>query len=216
MRDFTPKHLLIRPSSGDSVSVEKGGMTLALLALSVVLIGILCLLNLVLVFALAKRVRDLATLVAQARHTGIVRDGFLAVGERAGDFTARTVDGRELTREALTAGALVGFFSTSCGACREKIPAFVEQARELRGQGRLALAVVVTGPDDPASYVEPLEQAAHVVVEGHEGLLGSAFKVSAFPSFCVIGDHARVLSVSADPGEAAHAHAPALMGRAGA
>ncbi|MEV1174765.1 TlpA disulfide reductase family protein [Nonomuraea sp. NPDC049784] len=189
---------------------------MALLTASVVTIAILCAFNLVLVLALAKRVRDLATLVAQARNTGNVRDGFLAVGETVGDFTARTVDGRELTRDALTAGAVVGFFSTSCGACREKIPAFVEQARELRGQGRLALAVVVTGPDDPASYVEPLEQAAHVVVEGHDGLVGSAFKVGAFPAFCVIGDHARVLAVSADPGEAAHAHAPALLGRAGA
>ncbi|MEV0353269.1 TlpA disulfide reductase family protein [Nonomuraea sp. NPDC050680] len=192
-------------------------MTVALLAASVVLVGILCLLNLVLVLALAKRVRDLATAVAQARHTGTVRGGFLAVGETVGEFTARTVDGGELTRDALTGGAVVGFFSTSCGGCREMIPVFVEHARDLRDQGRLALAVVVAAErDDPTSYVEPLAQVARVVVEGHEGLLGSAFKVGAFPAFCVIGGHARVGAVSADPGEVVHAHVAASSGKAGA
>ncbi|GAA3201872.1 TlpA disulfide reductase family protein [Nonomuraea helvata] len=188
---------------------------MTLLVVSVVLVGILCLLNLVLVLALAKRVRDLATLVARVRNNGIARDGFLAVGETVGDFTAQTVDGRQVTRDELTAGALIGFFSTGCGACRETIPAFVEQARELRDQGQLALAVVARGPEDPTSYVEPLARAAHVVVEGYDGPVGSAFKVSAFPSFCVIGDQARVRAVSNDVGEVARAHVPASLGRAG-
>jgi hypothetical protein len=191
-------------------------VAVVLLAMTVVLVGILCLLNLVLVFGLARRVRDLAAEVAQAHRTGTVRDRFLAVGETVGDFTTRTVDGRQMTRDALTTGALIGFFSTSCGTCREKIPAFVEQARELHDQARLALAVVVTGPEDPTPYLEPLAQAAHVVVEGHDGPVGSAFKVSAFPSFCLIGDQAQVQAVSADPGEAAHTDAPTPLGRTGA
>ncbi|NUW44463.1 TlpA disulfide reductase family protein [Nonomuraea rhodomycinica] len=191
-------------------------MTLTVLAMGLVLTGIVCVLNLLLLLALARRVRDLAAEVARTRDTGTARDGFLAIGERPADFTARTVDGRQVTPDALTAGTLVGFFSTSCGACREKIPAFVEQARELRDQGRLALAVVVTGPEDPRSYVERLEETARVVVEDHEGPVGRAFKVSAFPSFGVIGEHARVLAVSADPGEAVRALAPTAPGGAGA
>ncbi|MEV5707125.1 TlpA disulfide reductase family protein [Actinoallomurus sp. NPDC052274] len=150
------------------------------LAAAVVLVGLLCVLNLLLTLSLIRRLREQGA--AQPRHAG--PPTVLKPGSEVGDFATTTVDDEPVSRADLI--GLVGFFSAGCEPCHELAPRFAGLAT---GLPRLA---VVTG-DDP-ELVAVLSPAARVVVEGYDGVVSGAFQNTWTPSLYLIDGEHRVVA----------------------
>lgn len=151
---------------------------------AVVLIGLLCMVNMLLTIGVIRRLR-------RESSPSMPAEGLLP-GERVPEFAAMTTSGEPISGELLGAPALVGFFSQGCQPCKDLLPLFVERAR---GTSDGVLAVVVAGPgENPEADVERLAQVAQVVKEVPQGPLQRAFKVSGYPTVITIGAGDTVVS----------------------
>ncbi|MEV0597251.1 TlpA family protein disulfide reductase [Nonomuraea cavernae] len=159
-------------------------MTPYLLA-GVVLVGLIGALNLILIFGVIRRLREHEKALAVRPAS----DQILPIGGAVGDFTAVTVDGDPLTRAHLTGRTAVGFFSTTCAPCLERLPEFVDYARAFSGGRDQVLVVVVTRqPEEAQDFVGQARSVARVVVERYEGPIATAFAVTAFPTLAVVDE----------------------------
>jgi thiol-disulfide isomerase/thioredoxin len=159
------------------------------LAGSVVVVGVLAILNLLLTFGVIRRLREHTELISAGGGMG-PPDLMVGVGESPGDFTAAAIDGTTVTREALVGGQFVGFFSPDCEPCKEMAPRFAGRAAALPGGRTQVLAVVVGAMDEVEELVALLEPVARVVVEDSldaSGVAG-AFKVKGVPAMCTLND----------------------------
>lgn len=159
------------------------------LTAAVVLVGVLGIVNLLLVIALARRIRDIGTAPAtdiQPRHRPPVHQRLR--GSKPAPFEAVTTTGEAVS---LAGGrALVGFFSPGCGPCHDQLPDFAELAKSIPG-GRSQVLAVVTGPRDMAGeFAAKLEGIASVVLEqpprGTRGPVAQAFDSYGWPSFYLL------------------------------
>jgi thiol-disulfide isomerase/thioredoxin len=153
---------------------------------AVVVVGVLCVLNLLLTVGVIRRLRRQAV---AAPFFSPMAEG-LAIGEKLPAFTATTTGGEPISDELLDGPALIGFVSPSCEPCRELMPRFIDHARQTSAA---VLAVVVAGSDEEAAAdVERLAEVARVVVEAPQDAIQSAFKVAAYPALFLIGAEGRV------------------------
>jgi hypothetical protein len=161
--------------------------------IAVAVLAALTLLNLALTLGVVRRLREHTELLARANSPGesFFEQMILATGATIGDFAARTTDGAAIERDDLDARTLVGFFSPHCGGCRDRATAFAETAQRLRGGRRSALAVIAAADLEEASdFVRRLDATSQIIVEPDGGPVQSAFKVTGFPAFCVVGEDA--------------------------
>lgn len=158
------------------------------LTAAVVVVGIVCVLNLLLLFGVIRRLREHDQAIAKFPHGGMAQAGSMrAPGSEVDEFTAVSTDDVPVTREALTAETMVGFFSVSCAPCIENAPKFAEFAAGVPGGKDSVLAIVVADDDDdPSEMVGVLGDGARVVVEGYDGPIATAFGVTAFPAYGVV------------------------------
>jgi hypothetical protein len=179
------------------------------LTAAVILVGALCLVDLVLSLGVVRRLRAHTTLIEHILIRDTSRTPIRRAGERVDDFSTVTSGGGPVTRESLTESAdsvLVGFFTTDCDTCRERLPEFVRKA----GQWEEAIAVVVGEGAEATDLVDSfeLQEVARVVLETPKNApMTDAFAVRAFPSVCVVDGTGLVLSSDAD--EHRHDHATA-------
>jgi len=147
---------------------------------AVVLLTGLGIVNLLLLLAVIRRLREHAERL-DASSTAPAE--LLAPGAAVPPVTAITTDGRPLT-DADLRGTLVGFFSPTCRHCRTQRPLFIERA-----DAEPAIAVVVDdGTADVAGDVDALTPVARVVVCGPDDPLPRAFSVHAYPALFLVGD----------------------------
>lgn len=165
-----------------------------MLLAAVLVVGTLCLIDLVLTFGVIRRLRE-HTELFNRQHGAEAASTMLQAGAQVGDFAAVTTDGNTVARSTLTGQTLVAFVSPTCEACLDKLPSLVELAADLPG-GRSQVLAVVVGTE-PAT--EPLRTrlapVAQVVVEDRDGPLATAFGVLGFPAFSVL-DPAGVIVAS--------------------
>ncbi len=162
---------------------------------AVVVVGVLCLLNLLLMYGVIRRLREHTKLLAQ-RPAGMP-DIIAGAGSTVGTFTASTVDGDSLNVDDLATGTMVGFFSPGCSACVEQLPRFVDAAAAHPGGQDRVLAVVIGSEDGATEYVSSLSPKARVVVEPHGSEIEKAFAVRGYPGFALVGAGG-VVTVSGD------------------
>jgi thiol-disulfide isomerase/thioredoxin len=158
---------------------------------AVTALAVVCLLNLVLVLGVLRRLR-MTEDAAGGAHRGAFTG--LRVGTRPEPFVVRSLDGGRLT-EAEFAGAgptLIGFFSPGCGPCTTQAPLFAARAAAWPGGPDRVLVVIVDDTEEAAAFAEPFVAVARVVVDGLPGAVATAFAVTAFPSFGVLDDAAMV------------------------
>lgn len=170
------------------------------LAAAVVLVGLLCLVNLVLTLGMVRRLRDQARLI-QAMTGVMPPAGGVPVGEKLDEFTATTIAGAPMSSGLLADRTLVGFFSPGCQPCAEQLPRFVSQARSMPDGMRQVLAVVDAEPAGSQEYLERLGPVAQVVREGPDGAARRAFQVTGFPTFFLVGAGGVVLASGATMGQ---------------
>ncbi|MFG1656826.1 hypothetical protein ACGFIY_09895 [Micromonospora chersina] len=161
---------------------------------ALLLVGALGALNLLLALGVIRRLREhtklLDALYEYVGATRTVGPGTDARGPSAGDvvgdFTATTVDGLPVARDLLAGPTVVAFLSPDCRGCREQLPELLAWAR---GQDRQRVLAVVNGRSgDPAELVAALDPVAQVVVETARTPVADAFRVQAYPLFCVLGE----------------------------
>ncbi|MCO1653686.1 hypothetical protein [Pseudonocardia humida] len=166
------------------------------LTIAVVLVGALCVLDLLLTLGVVRRLREHTELLSAPR-TDMSSD-VIAAGRRPAAFTAADADGVPVGLDDLAADALLGFFTPSCPACTERLPDFLALAARVPGGRDKVVAVVAggLGPDgsvagEAADLVARLGGVARVLPEAHDGPVSAAFQVVAYPSW-VLMDGAEV------------------------
>ncbi|MFC4589315.1 thioredoxin domain-containing protein [Sphaerisporangium corydalis] len=151
------------------------------LVAAVVLLGVLCLLNLLLTIGILRRMRS------RNDHPGPLFT--LGPGSPIGSFSVETTAGEPVSDGTLT--GVVGFFSAGCEACHELLPRFAEHAR---GLGRDQVLAVVGGGDETA--IRALSPVARVVAADlGGGPVALAFQNSWTPALYLVGDDHKVVAV---------------------
>ncbi|MEU9510864.1 TlpA disulfide reductase family protein [Micromonospora sp. NPDC048170] len=145
---------------------------------AVVFLGAFCVLNLILLIGVLKRLREHAQQLASVNGPSSA----VALGTEIGEFTVRTVDDRPLSRESLDGETLVGFFSSTCAPCKETMPKFVAHAERYPGGRDRVLAVVTGDPARVADFIAELRVVAQVVTNTDGDKLADAFQITAFPA----------------------------------
>lgn len=172
------------------------------LAAAVAIVGVLCLLNLLLTFGVIRRLREHTQLIANTRAAAPPLTSLVA-GEQVDDFTAVATDGESLSGPAGL--HVVGFFSSSCSACPERVEPFVNYLAAHRIAPEQALSVLVGADRDTPPYADRLAEASRVCAEPDDGALTKAFKVVGFPAFCVLDSTGALVTASYDPERLAEA-----------
>lgn len=156
----------------------------------VAVVGIIGVLNLLLMFGVIRRLKEYDQAIAKIPYGAMQSapaDSMRAPGSEIDEFTAVSTDGVPVTKEALNAETLVGFFSVGCAPCIESAPKFAAHAAGVPGGKDSVLTIVVAdGDDDPSELVGILGDGARVVVEGYDGPIATAFGVTAFPTYGVV------------------------------
>lgn len=140
-------------------------------------VGLLGALNLLLTIGVIKRLREHTTLLAEVTPPPMVK-----VGQEVSDFETTSFDGQRIAADLLEPGTLVGFFSPTCGPCKEKLPKFVSHVGALPAEQPTPLAVVIGEVDAAGDFLAQLTPVARVVVERGDGPVSRAFGVRAYPT----------------------------------
>ncbi|MEW9555141.1 redoxin domain-containing protein [Nonomuraea sp. NPDC050783] len=166
---------------------------MSFLVAAVVFVGVLSALNLFLLLAVVRRLREHANAL---RHV-TAPPAFTPPGTRLPDFTATDTTGAPVSRATFGAGGgatVVGMFSTDCTACDEHLPEFAERIRHL-GRDRVMALVVGGGPKEE-TFTTALAGLATVVAEERDGRTYAAFGRPPFPGFYLV-DGEGVVTASA-------------------
>ncbi|GAA3170074.1 TlpA disulfide reductase family protein [Nonomuraea salmonea] len=168
---------------------------------AVVVVGVLGGLNLLLMLAVLRRLREYDDTWARSGMDNLAQRRFLPdAGTRVADFTITTLDGAEIALRdpagvsGVDGPLLVAFFATGCPACHDELPRFVQYAATAPGGRERHLAVVSGAPDEVADVVEAVSPVARVVVEPDEGPVTTAFGVRRWPLFVLLGQDGTILA----------------------
>jgi thiol-disulfide isomerase/thioredoxin len=154
---------------------------MSVLTAAVVVVGILCVLDLLLSFGIIRRLREQNEALRDLREkqSAAEPDIMLPAGSRI-----------ELSDVDVN-GALVGFFSPNCEPCKERIPQFIEYATGHRGK---VIAVAAGEAAEIADMVVRLGEVADVVAEEMGGPLHNAFGTTGYPAVCLVGSDSTVVA----------------------
>ncbi len=156
------------------------------------IVGALCLINLALTLALARRLRRFSE-AFNARRVASTTDLAYKAGDQAPQFTATTTTGDVRTLDgAAGSRLLVAFFTAVCPPCRIQAERLKEYAASVTGDSTQIL-VVISGPASTAGeFGRELENTVRVAVEPPRGPTASAFAVESYPTFYLIDPDGRV------------------------
>jgi thiol-disulfide isomerase/thioredoxin len=160
------------------------------LVAAVVLLGALCMVNLLLTYGVIRRLRHHTELLSTRSAAPDAGDLMLPAGSSVRDFAVTDRDGGSVSPATFTAPTLVAFLSPGCGPCETLLPQFAHAAREWPGGPDQVLAVVAGEGDgdhdgDEATFASHLAPVATVVVEGAQEM-ATAFGVRGYPVLCVV------------------------------
>ncbi|KZB86107.1 TlpA family protein disulfide reductase [Amycolatopsis regifaucium] len=164
-----------------------------ILTAAVVLVGLLCVLDLLLSFGIIRRLREQnETLKTVRQQAAAEPDIALPAGATIGAFSATTVGGTELSVADIDGSrALVGFFSPGCEPCKERMPQFIEYATRFEGK---VVAIAAGSEEETADMVVRLGEVAEVVIEAEGGDVHRAFGAGGYPALCLIDRDRTVLA----------------------
>ena len=167
-----------------------------MLVAAVTVVGVLCLLNLLLLFGVIRRLREHTEMLGRFTGSPPALVG-LDPGEPAAAFAATATGGEPVTGPAGLRA--VGFFSSSCSICPERVGPFLDYLGSHQIPREQALCVVTGLAASPPPYAQRLAEGSMVCVEAEDGEIERAFKIQGFPVFCLLDGSGRVLASSYDP-----------------
>lgn len=166
---------------------------MAILTAAVAVVGGLCLLDLLLTFGVVRRLREHTVMLA-GQAPPLVG---LGTGELPAGFSAVTASGEVVT--GATRLRVVGFFSSGCAACPERVWPFVEYLGGHHIDRDSVLAVVQVSHGELPPYLDQIAEVALVCTEPADGQVARAFKVTGFPAFCLLDADGAVAVSGYDP-----------------
>jgi hypothetical protein len=169
-----------------------------ILSAAVAVVGALCLLDLLLMFGVIRRLREHSGMLSRISGLGDPMPPVtgLAGGDSPAAFSATTTTGALVTETSPL--RIAAFFSSSCPACAERVPAFADKVTSY-GISRDAMLAVVQHDSGPLpAFLDQLAEVCQVHIESNGGPVGEAFKVRAYPAFCVFNGHGVLLASSED------------------
>ena len=180
------------------------------LVAAVVLVGVICLLDLVLTLAVIRRLRDHTGRLDRLSHGAPEGAGMLSAGARVPDFAGLTTTGVAVTHKDVSPG-VIAFLSVTCDACKEQLPVFTQYVADAGLSADQVLAVV-TGADSPDrdALVASLDGVT-VVAEEFGGPVGRAFGASVFPAFYSVDDGGEVRTASLDAAGLTESPKPSIV-----
>jgi len=173
---------------------------LAILAAAVVVVGVLCLVDLLLTVGVIRRLRAHTDLLSRLHGEpgGDIAITSLGAGAIPDSFTGQGSAGEPVTGPA--GWRMAAFFSSTCSACSERVPGFIDYVRARHLERDSVLAVVAAPPAaEPVPYIDRLAAVAHVSQVPHGSEAEKAFKVSGFPAFFLLDETGAVQAASHDP-----------------
>jgi hypothetical protein len=170
---------------------------MAILTAAVIVVGALCLLDLLLTFGVIRRLREHEEMISKSGPAAMPPTIGLRPSERAAGFTAVTTGGDLLT--GAPGLRMAAFFSTMCSVCPERVEPFLAYLGGHQIAPHSVLAVAVTPGSDLPPYLDRLAAAAQICIEQEDGELAKAFKVQGFPAFCLLDGDGAVVASSYDP-----------------
>ena len=170
---------------------------MAVLIGAVVIVGALCLLDLLLTFGVIRRLREHSEMLARSQSGGGGEVIGLTAGKAPEAFTA--TDGEGAPVRGPSGLRVVAFFSTSCSICPKRAPAFIDYVRGHQVGRDEVLAVVVGQSAEPVPYLADLADVARVSAESLDGPVRRAFAVQGFPAFFALDAGGTVLWSGYDP-----------------
>ena len=161
---------------------------MVILSIAVVVVGAMCLLNLLLTFGVIRRLREHTEMLNQRVVDRAAAPGpiMLEAGKTVGDFSVTTTDGVPVSRVDLTGRRMVGFFSPTCSACVENMPAYVAHAQAYAGGRDAVLSVVVGSEADTSEMIRQLEPVSRVVRDVEQGDISRAFAIDGYPAYGIL------------------------------
>jgi Redoxin len=169
---------------------------MAALTGAVVVVGTLCLLDLLLTLGVIRRLREHTAMLARTRPSEPLAIG-LPPGKSPEPFMATTTEGADVSGPAGL--SVVAFFSTSCPVCPKQAPVFVDYLRAQALKRDEVLAVVTGQAAASVPYFADLADVAHICTEPPDGEIGTAFGVRGFPAFFVLDAAGIVTASDFDP-----------------
>jgi hypothetical protein len=166
------------------------------LACAVVVVGALCLVDLLLTFGVVRRLREHAALLAGIQSSAVPGSG-LSDGDKPEPFTATDAEGIAVHGPAGL--GVVAFFSTTCPVCPLRAPAFVEYVRAHHPARDPVLAVITGDAGASVPYLADLMKVARVCFEPAGGPVSQGFALKAVPAFFVLDEDGTVLTSHHDP-----------------
>jgi hypothetical protein len=165
---------------------------------AVVIVGLLCVADLLLTFGVIRRLRE-HTEVLRARQfldSGTVIN--LPAGQVPEPFTAVAADGAVIAGPAGL--RLAGFFSATCPACPGSVAPFIEyvKANQIARDDALATLLVAANAAPPP-YLGLLAEVARVTVQQEDGQVIRSFGVAGYPAFCLLDADGTVLASGFNP-----------------
>ncbi|MFD9718926.1 TlpA family protein disulfide reductase [Streptomyces sp. NPDC059076] len=162
---------------------------MAFVIAGLVLVGALCLVNLLLLTGIRRKLRGRGGQPSGPKP-----------GRPMPDFSATTLSGRTIGRaDLLGRPAVLAFLSTTCPMCPTLVPHLVEHARST-GLTADRMVVVISGDDSAAeALAEPLAGVASVVVEPSPGELTGVFRVSTTPTTVLVDAAGKVARTETGP-----------------
>lgn len=170
---------------------------MAVLTAAVIVVGLLCVVDLLLTFGVIRRLRKHTELLNS--HSSDAATMSLAPGDLPPSFTATEADGTTLSGPAGL--RVVAFFSASCSICPLRAPDFVAYLRDNQLPRDAALAVLLADEDASVPYADQLAEVATVTRQAADGELATAFGVLGYPAFCVLDADGAVQATSFNPAE---------------
>lgn len=171
---------------------------MAVLIAAVVIVGLLCLLDLLLTFGVIRRLRE---------HTELLRTGQLAssggvvglpTGQVPKQFTVVAEDGSTITGPAGL--RLAGFFSATCPACPGRVAPFTDYIRDNKiARDEVLATLLIAAGTAPPPYLSLLTEVAQVTVQLPDSDVAKAFGVAGYPAFCVLGADGALVATGFDP-----------------
>ena len=152
-----------------------------------VVCGLLVCTNLVFTYGVVRRLREHSERLAELDNHGEERPVQPPVGTPVPAFRAATTTGAAVMGSTVSEGEFfVGFFSTTCPPCRERLPEFASLATKL-GTERF-LAVITGTPPEADELIAASAGALAVVVEEPDGPVTRAFGITALPTILRLTD----------------------------
>lgn len=160
-----------------------------LLITNSVIVWLVLLGNLLLTFALVRKVNSMGQ---GGGNSGPPKE-FLKVGQAAPDFTAETLSGTAVTlaNYANRKTAFL-FMSPGCRPCREAI-LDLEAVQPKAAQACVTLVLALTTDRERAQvFVDELNVALPVLVTPPTGKFPTDYKVGGTPFYCLVNEHGQV------------------------